>query len=329
MLVGHEQPAGDEDRRGSPRAACRAEVDEAWKTLNEADGLVPYIDYATPTFYDDISAAIQKLLAGKAAAAASSRRACEKDYTKFTGSLGRSGSTGREPAAPPTAARAGGRAAARRAPAGRATSTSCRALAVFAAFVLAAADPRGLDLAVRVGRHHRRASGSALDNYRRSSPTRTLRAAFVHALVLLIFYAGAADRDRAAARGGDVARAGARAGGVPHDPVPAAGDRARRRRRDVADDLRARRRPDQRRAGRDRARRAGAGLARRLHARAARRRADRDLGDVRAGDGAVHRRRAEDPAVALRRRARRRRRAGARVLRRHAARAARRRSRSR
>ena len=49
----------------------------------------------------------------------------------------------------------------------------------------------------------------------------------------------------------------------------------------------------------DRAGRADAGLARLVHARAAVGRAHRHVGDVRAGDGAVHRRRAEDPAVAL------------------------------
>ena len=37
----------------------------AWQKLNEADGVIPYLDYTTPTFYDDISGAIQELLAGK------------------------------------------------------------------------------------------------------------------------------------------------------------------------------------------------------------------------------------------------------------------------
>lgn len=36
-----------------------------WKRLNEDDGLVPYLDYATPTFYDTTSAALQDLIAGK------------------------------------------------------------------------------------------------------------------------------------------------------------------------------------------------------------------------------------------------------------------------
>jgi raffinose/stachyose/melibiose transport system substrate-binding protein len=42
-----------------------AEVFSEWTRLNESDGLIPYLDYATPTFFDDISGAIQELLGGK------------------------------------------------------------------------------------------------------------------------------------------------------------------------------------------------------------------------------------------------------------------------
>jgi raffinose/stachyose/melibiose transport system substrate-binding protein len=42
-----------------------ADVFAAWEKLSSSDGLIPYLDYTTPTFYDDISAAIQQLLAGK------------------------------------------------------------------------------------------------------------------------------------------------------------------------------------------------------------------------------------------------------------------------
>lgn len=41
------------------------DVAEAWKALGEADGLIPYLDYTTPTFGDDLGGAIQELLAGK------------------------------------------------------------------------------------------------------------------------------------------------------------------------------------------------------------------------------------------------------------------------
>jgi len=42
-----------------------SEVFREWKRLNDADGIIPYLDYTTPTFYDDISGAIQELLGGK------------------------------------------------------------------------------------------------------------------------------------------------------------------------------------------------------------------------------------------------------------------------
>lgn len=41
------------------------DVAEAWKTLGDADGLIPYLDYTTSTFGDDLGGAIQELLAEK------------------------------------------------------------------------------------------------------------------------------------------------------------------------------------------------------------------------------------------------------------------------
>ena len=70
----------------APSGGVSADVDKAWKTLNEADGFVPYIDYATPTFYDDISGGVQKLL-GEKQDPSGFTSSLEKDYTKFTGSL--------------------------------------------------------------------------------------------------------------------------------------------------------------------------------------------------------------------------------------------------
>ena len=49
----------------APEGAAAQEVFDAWRTLAEQDGMVPYLDYATPTFYDDLTAAIQRLLAGR------------------------------------------------------------------------------------------------------------------------------------------------------------------------------------------------------------------------------------------------------------------------
>jgi raffinose/stachyose/melibiose transport system substrate-binding protein len=43
------------------------EVFDQWGKLHEADGLIPYLDYTTPTAGDDFSGEIQKMLAGKTA----------------------------------------------------------------------------------------------------------------------------------------------------------------------------------------------------------------------------------------------------------------------
>jgi raffinose/stachyose/melibiose transport system substrate-binding protein len=57
-------PAMPVDQSAIPQG-LPAEVFAAWEKLSSSDGLIPYLDYTTPTFYDDISAAIQQLLAGK------------------------------------------------------------------------------------------------------------------------------------------------------------------------------------------------------------------------------------------------------------------------
>ena len=44
---------------------------------------MPYLDYATPTMYDTIGAALQDLLAKKATAAVPGQ--LEADYSKFAG----------------------------------------------------------------------------------------------------------------------------------------------------------------------------------------------------------------------------------------------------
>ena len=58
-------PAMETDAQ--PQGALARDVFAAWKALNEAEGLTPYIDYATPTFYDDFSGAVQRLMAGRLA----------------------------------------------------------------------------------------------------------------------------------------------------------------------------------------------------------------------------------------------------------------------
>ena len=48
-----------------PDSAAGQDIFEAWRTLADAEGLVPYLDYATPTFYDTITAQVQQLMAGR------------------------------------------------------------------------------------------------------------------------------------------------------------------------------------------------------------------------------------------------------------------------
>jgi raffinose/stachyose/melibiose transport system substrate-binding protein len=47
------------------KGALTQDVAASWKALGEADGLIPYADYTTPTFGDDLGGAIQSMLAGK------------------------------------------------------------------------------------------------------------------------------------------------------------------------------------------------------------------------------------------------------------------------
>jgi raffinose/stachyose/melibiose transport system substrate-binding protein len=49
----------------APSGGLSADAATAWQKLNQVDGIIPYLDYTTPTFYDDITAAIQELLGGK------------------------------------------------------------------------------------------------------------------------------------------------------------------------------------------------------------------------------------------------------------------------
>jgi raffinose/stachyose/melibiose transport system substrate-binding protein len=59
------------------------EVYTQWTRLNDADGIIPYLDYTTPTFFDDISAAIQELMGGKKDPAEFTA-GVEEAYRKFT-----------------------------------------------------------------------------------------------------------------------------------------------------------------------------------------------------------------------------------------------------
>jgi raffinose/stachyose/melibiose transport system substrate-binding protein len=69
-----------------PSAPVQKEIFAAWKQLNDSDSLTPYMDYATPTFYDDFSGAVQKLLAGKTSPDAFTK-SVQEDYAKFADTL--------------------------------------------------------------------------------------------------------------------------------------------------------------------------------------------------------------------------------------------------
>jgi raffinose/stachyose/melibiose transport system substrate-binding protein len=58
------------------------EVYATWKLANAKDAIVPYLDWATPTMYDTITASIQKLIAGKSTPA-SFVSEVQSDYAKF------------------------------------------------------------------------------------------------------------------------------------------------------------------------------------------------------------------------------------------------------
>jgi raffinose/stachyose/melibiose transport system substrate-binding protein len=60
------------------------EVYAAWTRANARDAIVPYLDWATPTMYDTVTAAVQELLGGKATPLQFTGK-IQKDYKKFHG----------------------------------------------------------------------------------------------------------------------------------------------------------------------------------------------------------------------------------------------------
>jgi raffinose/stachyose/melibiose transport system substrate-binding protein len=63
-------------------AGLDTEVASAWTKANQQDAIVPYLDWATPTMYDTITAAIQELMAGKQTAQQFTSTV-NSDYAKF------------------------------------------------------------------------------------------------------------------------------------------------------------------------------------------------------------------------------------------------------
>jgi len=66
------------------QSSAQEEVFGAWETVTSEDGLVPYLDWATPTFYDTITVALQELLGGQATPEQFLQR-LQDDYAAFVG----------------------------------------------------------------------------------------------------------------------------------------------------------------------------------------------------------------------------------------------------
>jgi raffinose/stachyose/melibiose transport system substrate-binding protein len=63
-------------------AGLDTEVFRAWTTANTRDAIVPYLDWATPTMYDTMTASIQKLMAGRSTPQQFVNE-IQSDYSKF------------------------------------------------------------------------------------------------------------------------------------------------------------------------------------------------------------------------------------------------------
>ncbi|WP_181805804.1 extracellular solute-binding protein [Streptomyces shenzhenensis] len=59
-----------------------ADILDEWKAVSEKDGLLPYLDYTTPTFYDTLTAAVQELTAGQLSPQAFGAQ-LQSDYASF------------------------------------------------------------------------------------------------------------------------------------------------------------------------------------------------------------------------------------------------------
>ncbi|MBO0845657.1 MAG: extracellular solute-binding protein [Nocardioides sp.] len=58
------------------------QIVQGWEQLSAANGLVPYLDYSTPTFYDTITAALQSLIGGQMSPQQFTQT-LQKDYSTF------------------------------------------------------------------------------------------------------------------------------------------------------------------------------------------------------------------------------------------------------
>ena len=267
-------------------AGLQKDVFTAFGTVVKADGLLPYLDYATPTMPDTLGAGLQDLLAKKATPQQFLQRIAEGLRRLLLHQrLGAAVTV--EHAAPGTVEEA--RQTPRRRTGGGPPGEPRRvaylyllpAFLVYAAFLLY---PLARSVQLSFYRWDGLSLGTwvGLGNYVDVVRDAGLRAAFGHALVLMVFYAVvplvvglvlASILNRAKVRGPQL---------LPHRGVPAPGGGHGRGRRGMAADLRPRRHA-QRAAVRGGPGVADPRLARRLHLRPAGGRVHRHV--VRDGSG--------------------------------------------
>jgi len=75
-------PAVPSSNAASQAKGVDADMIAGWQKLSDANGLVPYLDYSTPTFYDTLTAALQRLIGGQSTPQQFTQT-LQNDYQKF------------------------------------------------------------------------------------------------------------------------------------------------------------------------------------------------------------------------------------------------------
>lgn len=82
VLESHNQLPAVPSANADAKSGLSADVLKSWSDLTKANGLVPYIDWSTPTFYDTISQNLQELMGGQQDVSAFAK-ALQADYSKY------------------------------------------------------------------------------------------------------------------------------------------------------------------------------------------------------------------------------------------------------
>ncbi|WP_279580983.1 hypothetical protein [Fodinicola feengrottensis] len=65
-----------------PAGSPEGQLVAGWQQISANDGLTPYLDYSTPTFYDTLTAALQSLIGGQTTPPQFTQT-LQKDYGTF------------------------------------------------------------------------------------------------------------------------------------------------------------------------------------------------------------------------------------------------------